>query len=48
MQTRTLFWPRRVAAVLIFLVAVTVAFAAGLLTPYFSGNTDGKYSVAHN
>lgn len=34
MQTRTLFWLRRVAAVLIFLVAVLVAFAAGLLTPY--------------
>ena len=35
MQARILFWARRVAAVLIFLVAIGAALAAGLLTPYF-------------
>jgi pimeloyl-ACP methyl ester carboxylesterase len=35
MRTRFLLWTRRVAAVLIFLVVVGVALAAGLLTPYF-------------
>ena len=35
MRTRVLLWVRRVAAVLIFLLAVGVALAAGLLTPYF-------------
>ena len=35
MRTGILFWARRLAAVLIFLLAAGVAFAAGLLTPYF-------------
>lgn len=35
MHTGILFWARRVAAVLIFLVAVAAALAAALLTPYF-------------
>jgi hypothetical protein len=35
MYAGILFWARRVAVVLIFLVAVAVALAAGLLTPYF-------------
>src|SRR5690242_617659 len=35
MGTRVLLWARRVASVLIFLVVVMVAFAAGLLTPYW-------------
>jgi len=35
MQTGILFWLRRTAAVLIFLIAVIAALAAGLLTPYF-------------
>ena len=35
MRTGILFWVRRLAAVLIFLLAAGVALAAGLLTPYF-------------
>jgi hypothetical protein len=35
MQTRILVWARRVAAVLIFLLAGGAAPAAGLLAPYF-------------
>jgi proline iminopeptidase len=35
MQALILFWARRLAAVLIFLLAVAVAVAAGLLAPYF-------------
>ncbi len=35
MQVRILFWARRVAAVLIFIIAVAAALAASLLTPYF-------------
>lgn len=35
MRTRIVFWVRRVAAALIFLVAVAAALAAGLLMPYF-------------
>ena len=35
MRTGILLWVRRLAAVLIFLLAAGVAFAAGLLTPYF-------------
>ena len=34
MSSQFLFWVRRVAAVLIFLVTITAALAAGLLTPY--------------
>jgi hypothetical protein len=35
MRTRVLLWVRRVAAVLILIIAVAAALAAGLLTPYF-------------
>jgi len=35
MSSQVSFWIRRLAAVLIFLVAVCVGLAAGLLTPYF-------------
>jgi pimeloyl-ACP methyl ester carboxylesterase len=35
LSTRLLLWVRRIAAVLIFLLAVGAALAAGLLTPYF-------------
>jgi hypothetical protein len=35
MSSQFLFWVRRVAAVLVFLVALTAALAGGLLTPYF-------------
>ena len=48
MRPRLLLWIRHVAAVLIFLVAVGVAVAAGLLTPYFLAAPDGKHSAAHN
>ena len=34
MHNRMLFWARRVAAALIFLLAASAALAAGLLTPY--------------
>lgn len=34
-RTRVLLWVRRVAAVLVLLIAVGAALAAGLLTPYF-------------
>lgn len=35
MRTRLWSWVRHVAAVLIFLIAIVAALAAGLLTPYF-------------
>ena len=35
MSSQFLFWVRRVAAVLAFLVTLTAALAGGLLTPYF-------------
>jgi pimeloyl-ACP methyl ester carboxylesterase len=35
MRTRKLFWVRRVAAVLVLVIAIAAALAAGLLTPYF-------------
>lgn len=35
MSSQFIFWVRRVAAVLIFLVTIIAALAAGLLTPYF-------------
>src|SRR5689334_7520522 len=35
MSSQFLFWVRRVASVLVFLVALIAALAGGLLTPYF-------------
>ena len=35
MQARIVFWARRIAAVLTFVMAIPAALSAGLLTPYF-------------